>query len=395
MKLSGNRAAYLLEVYSAGKATAEEEQELFSWVTEGNEQPVKEHIEKLASSYRSDEAALRVDWEQLYQRIIEEKNTIDRQPGIRKMAWMRWAAAAVVLLLGSGYYFFSGANREEKQKALVHVQHTNKNDVAAPDAVNAVLTLANGQRVILDSAGNGMLAMQGSVEVRKLPDGQIAYQGKSKEVQYNTLSNPRGSMVIALTLSDGSRVWLNAASSLRYPTAFTGKERKVEITGEAYFEVAHNPAMPFVVSKGGTTVQVLGTHFNVNAYDDERSLNVTLLEGSVSVKTAGSGQSKVIRPGEQAQVEKDGSIGLAGSVDLNEVMAWKNGLFSFKGAGIESIMRQVARWYDVDVIFEKQVTERFYAEISMSTNVSTLLKMLEATKAVQFSIEGKTIRVMP
>ena len=238
-----------------------------------------------------------------------------------------------------------------------------------------------------------MLAMQGAVKVMKLPDGQIAYHGTGKDVQYNTLNNPRGSRVVGLTLADGSKVWLNAASSLRYPTAFTGKERKVEITGEAYFEVAHNPAMPFVVSKGGTTVRVLGTHFNINAYDDERSLNVTLLEGRVSVGSIAGAPPQVIIPGQQAQVGKSGDIELVNSVDLDEVMAWKNDLFSFKGAGIEGIMRQVSRWYDVDVVFEKQVTEKFYAEVSKATNVSTLLKMLEATKAVQFSIEGKTIRV--
>lgn len=169
----------------------------------------------------------------------------------------------------------------------------------------------------------------------------------------------------------------------------------MEITGEAYFEVAHNPAMPFVVSKGETTVQVLGTHFNINAYDDEHSLNVTLLEGSVRVGTAGGLPPKVIKPGEQAQVEKDGTIELVNSVDLDEVMSWKNGLFSFKGADIESIMRQVARWYDVNVVFDNPVAERFHAEVPKGTNVSTLLKMLETTKAVQFRIEGKTIRVMP
>ena len=150
---------------------------------------------------------------------------------------------------GSRLLLFIAARTGGSQKELVNIEQI-RNDVAPPDAVNAVLTLANGKRVILDTAGNGMLAMQGTVEVRKLPDGQIAYQGTNKEPQYNTLSNPRGSKVLGLKLADGSRVWLNAASSLRYPTAFTGNDRKVEITGEAYFEVAHNPAMPFVVSKG-------------------------------------------------------------------------------------------------------------------------------------------------
>ncbi len=394
MRPSKTRVAYLLEIYSEGKATAEEEQELFNWVVKGNEKPVKEHIEKLISSDNFGEAALTVDWERLYQQVLKERNAGDNQPVVRKMTWIRWAAAAIVLLAGTGYYFFT-AHKGNDQKALTNIERVKMDDIAPPDAVNAVLTLDNGQRIILDSSGTGMLVEQGSVKVMKLPDGQISYRGSSKEMQYNTLSNPRGSKVIGLTLADGTKVWLNAASSLRYPTAFTGKERKVEITGEAYFEVAHDPALPFIVSKDGTTVQVLGTHFNVNAYDDEHSLNVTLLEGSVKVGTIYGRQPKVIGPGEQAQVGKDGAIELVNSVDTEEVMAWKNDLFSFKGEGIESIMRQVSRWYDVDVIFEKQVTEKFYAEVSRSTNVSMLLKMLQATRSVHFSIEGKTIRVTP
>ncbi len=393
MKFSEDRVAYLLEVYSEGRATAAEEQELFNWVAKGKDKPVKEHIEKLLSSYHPGEAVVPADWEQLYQRIIKDKNERDAQPGVRRMIWSYWAAATIALLLGACYYYFVSLPAEENQKELANIEQINKNDVAPPAAVNAVLTLANGQRIILDSTGNGMLAMQGAVKVMKLPDGQIAYRGTGKEIQYNTLNNPRGSRVVGLTLADGSKVWLNAASSLRYPTAFAGKERKVEITGEAYFEVAHNPAMPFVVSKGGTTVRVLGTHFNINAYDDEHSLNVTLLEGRVSVGTITGVRPQVISPGQQAQVEKSGDIELVNSVDLEEVMAWKNDLFSFKGSGIEGIMRQVSRWYDVDVVFEKQVTEKFYAEVSKATNVSTLLKMLEATKAVRFNIEGKTIRV--
>lgn len=393
MKISNSRISYLLKVYSDGKATNEEEHELFDWVATGNEQPVKEHIKELVSSYNSNEVVPLVDWERLYQQIVEEKNSRNIQPVVRKISWTRWAAAAaVLLLLGTGYYFVTATHKEQKELAVI--EQPKINEVQPPNTVNAVLTLSNGQKIILDSTGDGMLAMQGSVNVVKLADGQIAYRGISKEVQYNTLSNPRGSRVINLMLADGSRIWLNSASSLRYPTAFAGKERRVEITGEAYLEVAHNPAMPFIVSKGNTSIKVLGTHFNVNAYDDESSLNVTLLEGSVSVTANGSQHPKVIRPGEQAQVEKSGEIKLDNSIDLMEVMAWKNGMFSFKGANIESIMRQVSRWYNVDVVFEKHVPEKFYAEVSMNTSVSALLNMLEATKAVKFKIEGKTISVM-
>lgn len=395
MSVSNDRVSYLLNVYSKGHASNEEEQELFTWVAEhDNEKLIKKHIEELVSSYSPNETVPYVDWDLLYQQVVEEKNSQNIQPIVRKIRWTRWvAAAAMLLLFGTGYYFFNLTYHEERRELTI-IDQSKQTDIAPPNTVNAVLTLSNGQKIILDSTGNGMVAMQGSVNVTKLADGQIAYSGTSKEIQYNTLTNPKGSKVINLMLADGTRVWLNTASSLRYPTAFAGKERKVEVTGEAYLEVAHNRDKPFIVSKGSTNIKVLGTHFNVNAYDDESSLNVTLLEGSVSVMAAGSGQSKVIKPGQQAQVNKKGAIELTNSIDLSEVTAWKNGLFSFKAADIKSVMRQVARWYDVQVVFEKDIPEKFYAEVPTSTSVSALLNMLEATKAVKFKIQGKTINVM-
>jgi ferric-dicitrate binding protein FerR (iron transport regulator) len=391
-----NRVADLLKIYSGGGATSKEEQELFNILEiDRDEAIIKKHIQQLLVGHQPNDEASATDWERLYQKIAKEKNKQPTAPVIRSISWIRWAAAAfVILLLGAGYYFFT-YKKQEQQGEVVKTERTMNKDIAPPNTANAVLTLANGRKVILDSTGNGTLALQGAVNVIKLADGQIAYRGTSKEVEYNTLSNPRGSKVISLLLADGSKVWLNAASSLKYPTAFTGKERKVEITGEAYFEVAHNPDKPFIVSKAGTSIKVLGTHFNVNAYDDESSLDVTLLEGSVSVVADHSLRPEVIKPGTQAQVKRNGNIQLDNSVDLNEVMAWKNGLFSFKGDDIQSIMRQVSRWYDVEVIFKEPVKEKFYAEVSKSTNVSTLLEMLEATKAVQFKIEGNTITVMP
>ncbi len=396
MRISENRISYLLKVYSDGRAAKEEERELFKWVaSRGKEAPIKKHIEELLSSYNPNDVLPTVDWERLYKNIIEEKNSGNFQPAIlRKITWPRWAAAAAVIItLGTGYYFLT--NVHKKQKDLSVTELPNINDIAPPSTVNAVLTLSNGQKIILDSTGNGVLAKQGSVNVIKLANGEIAYRGGSSEIQYNTLSNPRGSKVINLVLADGSRVWLNTASSLRYPTSFSGNERKVEITGEAYLEVAHNPAMPFIVSKGNTNIKVLGTHFNVNAYDDESTLNVTLLEGSVSVSAKSDQHPKVIKAGEQAAVNKDGNIEVNYSVDLNDVMAWKNGIFSFKGADMQSLMKEVSRWYDVNVVFEKAIDEKFYAEVSRNTSVSTLLTMLEATKAVHFKIEGRTINVMP
>lgn len=395
MALSKKRISYLLGVYSNRKAKPSEEEELFEWVKRGNERPVKKHIEKLVSDHNLNQLVPSVDWERMYERIIEEKDSRDVQPKERKMTWVRWAAAAVVLLLlGSGYYYFI-TRKNEPQKVVVF-QPKKTSDISPPNSINAVLTLSNGQKIILDSTGNGVVAMQGTVNVVKLANGQLAYKGSSENIEYNTLSNPRGSKVISLVLADGSKVWLNAASTLKYPTAFAGNERKVEVTGEAYFEVSHNSAMPFIVSKGETSVRVLGTHFNVNAYDDESTLNITLLEGSV--KVVKENEKILISPGEQAEVSNNSTASNPIKVhpaDVDEVMAWKNGLFSYKGADIETIMRQVSRWYNVDVAIEKPVTEKFYAQVSRNTDVSNLLKMLEATKAVHFKIEEKTIKVTP
>jgi ferric-dicitrate binding protein FerR (iron transport regulator) len=193
-----------------------------------------------------------------------------------------------------------------------------------------------------------------------------------------------------MTLADGSRIWLNAGSSVTYPVAFTGKERKVSVNGEAYFEVAPDHTKPFFVSKGEMSLQVLGTHFNVNAYDDEQDIKITLLEGSVKVSQRG--QTGLLKPGEQARVAAD--IKVANTVDLESVMAWKNGKFSFADEDLKSIMRQLMRWYDVDIIYQNDVPERFFtAEISRNKNLLALLKVLEASD-IHFKIEGRKLTVI-
>jgi ferric-dicitrate binding protein FerR (iron transport regulator) len=245
--------------------------------------------------------------------------------------------------------------------------------------------------------GNGTLATQGNIKVVKLDNGQIAYQTASGDastplsVTYNTLNNPRGSKVIDMQLSDGSHVWLNAGSSLTYPVAFVGNERKVQITGEAYFEVAHDASKPFVVSKGVTSVEVLGTHFNVNAYDDEDALRITLLEGSV--KVASKGNLKVIKPGEQAVVAN--GINVNKDVNVEQVMAWKNGMFKFNNTNMKQIMREIARWYDVDVEYQGDFSDlNFGGFVSRQANISELLKRFSATEQVHFKVEGRKIIVM-
>jgi len=228
MPFSKSRISYLLEAYSSRKATHEEEQELFGWLAKGNEQPIKKHIEKLVSRYNSNELVPSVDWEHLYQRVMEEKNNHYIEPLVRKIGWARWfVAGAVLVLFGTGYYFFIPY---KVPKRVAVTQQSKTNDIAPPNTVNAVLTLSNGQKIILDSMGNGTVAMQGAVNVIKTADGQIAYQGTSNDIEYNILNNPRGSKVISLALADGSKVWLNAASpvqSLRQSQLLPLRQRHV------------------------------------------------------------------------------------------------------------------------------------------------------------------------
>ena len=213
---------------------------------------------------------------------------------------------------------------------------------------------------------------------------------------YNTLSNPRGSTVINMRLSDGTQVWLNVGSSLTYPTVFTGKERRVTITGEAYFEVADNAAMPFRVQHGDVTISVLGTHFNVNTYEDETAQRITLLKGSVQINK--KNVSKLLEPGQQASISHDetNDIKVSGEVNVDEVMAWREGRFQFgESMDIGTIMRQISRWYDAEIEYKGVVSQRFVGSISKDVNVSQVLQILEATGGVKFNIEGNKIVVIP
>ena len=248
---------------------------------------------------------------------------------------------------------------------------------------------------MLDDASNGNLAQQGNTKVIKL-NGKLDYKASgssASEILYNTISTPRGGQY-QIELPDGSQVWLNAASSLRFPTAFAGKERKVEISGEAYFEITKNKSMPFVVKINEAEVQVLGTHFNVMAYNDEAAVKTTLLEGSVKFKS--SDNTSTLIPGQQSQLTKDGKVKVVDGVDVDKVVAWKNGAFNFHGEDMDAIGRQLARWYDVEVVNNSKIEGLFYAEdIPKNIKLSEVLKMLQLTGEVSFKVEGRRIIVMP
>lgn len=304
-------------------------------------------------------------------------------------------AASVTLLLGVGAYVWLRPTAAPEVVVTKTVTHSH--DVA-PNTKEPTLTLADGTVVSLDSAQQGTLAMQGNTSVTKDAKGNIVYSpavNAKGEMLYNTMTVPKGGNVVSLALADGSKVWLNAASSIRYPAAFAGNERKVEITGEAYFEVEHNNAMPFKVRHNDIDVMVYGTHFNVNAFPEEKDIRITLLEGSVNVTNTTTKRAQMITPGQQAVAAADGKIVLNKTVDIETVMAWKNGLFMFNNTRLEAIMQQVQRWYDVEVVYEKDDVKRwtFNGQISRYSNASKVLEMMEATGTVHFRIEDRKVYV--
>jgi ferric-dicitrate binding protein FerR (iron transport regulator) len=310
----------------------------------------------------------------------------------------RIVAAAILLLPAAGACLLF-LPKSPKKAALTEEQRF-RNDVA-PGRSGAVLTLADGQKILLDSTTNGTVGIQGNITVSNT-NGQLTYNASDKKPVrslYNTLTTKRGNQY-QVVLPDGSRVWLNAASSITYPTMFTSGQRKVVITGEAYFEVARNDKQPFIVQKGALSVQVLGTRFNLNTYDDEHVLTATLLEGSIKVIKGRN--SSVLKPGQQAilpggaaPADSHDGIRVIDNADIGEAMSWKNGEFRFTDATIGSIMRQVERWYDVDVIYGTRISRHFIADIPRDVPLSELLKLLEMTDQVHFRIEGKKITVIP
>ena len=375
----------LLHKYLAGKASAEEIEIIEEWYASFEEK------ELLNTPSEKDLAKVK---RSIYSRLRHDLNITTSVVSIYKKRLFRVSAAAILLLMmgGSYFLFFQSFNHG---KVLVQAKQKVNNDVVPPSTNKATLTLADGKKIELDSSGNGTLALQGKINVIKQDNGLIVYKGEvsADENKFNTLTVPKGSKPMKLLLEDGSLVWLNVASSITYPTAFAGSERRVEITGEAYFEITKNKGKPFIVKKKNddAQVQVLGTHFNVNAYDDEAVLKVTLLEGAVDVSKGGN--HALLKPGQQALISKEASRVL-NNVDLEEVMAWKNGRFYFDGADIKTVMRQVEKWYNVDVSYESEIPYSFVAKISRNVNASELLKILQLTELVHFRIEGNKITVM-
>jgi ferric-dicitrate binding protein FerR (iron transport regulator) len=331
-----------------------------------------------------------LDKEVLYSNIIAAAAV--RTLPVRSYTWLKWAAAAVlVLALGSMAWMYLSKKDQPPQKSLVLVKPFKNNRAA--QISKSILSLTNGSEIVLDDAPNGTLVKQGSTTIIKL-NRQLVYKnnrsGKKAgaALNYNILTTPPGSQY-EVVLPDESHVWVNAATALRFPTEFNDNERVVALTGEAYFEVATDAAHPFRVKLGAQTVEVLGTHFNINAYSDEGVIRTTLLEGKIKMG------DKIILPGQQLQVNAAGQTKLVPNADTEQAVAWKNGLFQFDNADLPSVMRQLTRWYNVDVRYPAHMPQRsFGGAIQRSLPLTKVLAILEDND-VTFAIEGNTITVLP
>jgi transmembrane sensor len=360
---------------------------------------IKAILEKVQSgNYSPEDEAIAKYW--LHQLKLDEQNdftesdlddvseemwlniTEKQQTSKVKRIWPRIAAAASILvILSAGVYFALRRSQQTEQFALTQ-------DIPPGHNV-ATLTLANGQKIILNKGLKGQLATQGTTVIQA-DDNNISYNAgaKSNQISYNTLTTARGEQSpYPLILADGTKVWLNAASSITFPTAFPGKERIVKITGEAYFEVVHNDKHPFKVESAGQVTEDIGTHFNIMSYTDEPNAKVTLAEGAVRVN------GQLLQPGEQT-INTNGNIKVA-KINVGFELAWKDGYFRFTGASITTVMRELARWYNIDVVYEGKVTDEvFYGRVARKRNISEVLRILERSNKVNFKIEGRRVTVL-
>jgi transmembrane sensor len=391
--MTKERLQVLYQHYLLGTLTALEHKEWQSMLTNRDLKQALEEIVEEGWYEFSDNELLYMN-KKTEDEIFEHIISLPQQKNRKINGWKPYmVAASLFFLVITSLYLhnYKLSNKTKSPKAY--------NQKIRPGGNNAYLTLSNGKKIALNDKKDGVLAMQNGVQILKTGDGRITYSVTGTNMvtdnSYNVIETPKGGQY-QITLPDGTRVWLNAASSLKYPSAFKGNERKVELSGEAYFEVSKNKAMPFKVMTNTQTVEVLGTHFNINGYSEELVTKTTLLEGSVSVKNNHNTTSVVISPGQQARImaNVNDKIGVV-EADTEEVMAWKNNYFRFNNENIKSVMRKISRWYDVNVEYEGNISdEEFNGTISRTKNIAQVLEMLEDTKSVHFKVEGRRIVVM-
>ncbi|WP_243236349.1 FecR family protein [Flavobacterium pectinovorum] len=366
-----------------------EEESIFDvWYNESVEN--RDYFFKVKNNYQSEIGNINLDeaWKVVDRKIIPVKN---------KNQFYKYAvAASIALLLGTGMFYFS------KPKEQI-IQVVEKPQEITPGGNRGILTLSNGKQIVLsDISAKDTIAQEGEKEevtIKMDEKGVITYVinpdadvSKAGTNSFNTLSTPTGGQY-NIVLADGTKVYLNTVSSIKYPTQFNGDQRIVELEGEAYFEVAKNKNKPFIVKSGNQSIEVLGTHFNVHAYNNEAIIKTTLLEGSVAVSY--KSQKAILKPGQQSNVSDDfNRIGIR-KVDTEAAIAWKNGRFKFDNADLKSVMKQLERWYGIKVEYRGDVSDvRFNGGTFMNKNLSEVLKVLELSN-IKFKVEGKTIIVYP
>lgn len=399
--MNTERIYYLLEQYYHRRITTVEQEELEQLVATTDDHVLIESLSELMERNALAPGHLKSLHE--LQPYVDEILAVDQSPAANREAiavttlpkikkWPVWAAAAAVLaLLFSVYYWHSS-----RVTTPTTIAATSGHLDVQPGQTGAVLTLSDGSKMVLDSLGNGMLKKQDGAII-EIKNGQVHYvsaPGEATTTLYNTMTTARGRQY-QLVLADGTRVWLNAASSIKYPVAFTGKERNVTVSGEAYFEVSKNPHQPFTVTvnDGATTIQVLGTHFNINAYTDEPSVTTTLLEGRVKISTYG--ESKLLKVGQQAQTKAGAAaINVEASADMYAAVAWKDHYFSFTDTDLPAIMREVARWYNLSVVYRGKKPEGTYSgKIERKLTLRQVLNLLQADN-IRYTIKpGNQIEI--
>ncbi|SMC40228.1 FecR family protein [Pedobacter africanus] len=333
--------------------------------------------------------------EGIYQKVnvhIQSKKGITKLQNNRKWIYTS-IAASITIILSFSLYFYNNSDKQQQPRLVVN------NDIA-PGKKSATLTLANGKQIVLSAQSSGQLAREAGVSISKTAEGELLYKvvasDNVKPGQMNVLSTSRGE-TYAISLPDGSKIWLNAASSIRFPASFAAlKQRKVMLTGEAYFEIAKDKLHPFIVQTDKQQTEVLGTHFNINSYKEEMTTKTTLLEGSLRVTSLAADKThgKILKPGEASILTADNGIKVV-PADARETMAWKNGFFRFTAQPIDKVMQQISRWYDIEVSYVgKMPEEQFNGAIARNKNISEVLSMLSYAKAVKFKIEGRRVTVM-
>lgn len=367
----------LLDRYMAGTASGEEVAELFAYIKETPEQDLfRQKILLVYEQATLSEEAAHVRWDEMFAKITGQQAP-QRRSRLRALYWP--AAAALVALLAGVYFLLQ---QRSAPPPLTDV---------LPAKAGTMLTLADGSMVMLDSVDNGLITAQGAAHV-SFKDSGLVYDASgipaTGSTAYNTINTPRGRQ-FHLMLADGTEVWLNSASSVRYPVTFAGNSRTVEITGEAYFKVKHDAYKPFYVKVNGVVIEDLGTEFNVNGYTDEGNIKTTLLEGAVKI------EHTVLKPGQQATVAQGKPGVQVSDVDTELSVAWKNGYFSFREATLEEVMRQLARWYDVEIEYQGGVANRrFGGKISRASTIEQAIQILKESD-IHVEMKGKTITVLP